>query len=175
MLIMFVFSCGLSLSWNLLNISIKMHIKLRYYYCCCCYFYVSDIRACNCTVVVASFHIETESLFFTVELYYSFFICVCDSHFNFQLLLSLLWIYFNMFLSFWLLNINAIQGQKYLCNFLNENFKFSIFIISFFLLFLLIILLLLLMMKTLSLSGEAVPCKFLLSRRCFSFKYFARK
>lgn len=85
--ILFAFCC-----WNLLNISIKMHIKLRYY---CCYFSVDCllhsiyfflssssssffqavcVRAFDCEVAVFCMEVESPSL--TVWIVFIFHLCM---------------------------------------------------------------------------------------------------
>lgn len=60
--ILFEFCC-----WNLLNISIKMHIKLRYY---CCYFSV-DCMMRSIYFALSFF------FFFSLSLFQAVYLCVC--------------------------------------------------------------------------------------------------
>lgn len=80
---MFICCCGLSLGWNLLNISIKMHIKLRQYcwYCCCycsLFFNVTLSIYVSVKSVLSSRSFTwnlNRSYFFHSWIVYSFFIC----------------------------------------------------------------------------------------------------
>lgn len=143
-------------------------------------------KLCVCVRVLLivpsrSFAWKSNRLFFNSLncIHFSF---VYGSHFNFQLLFLLLslllWTYMYTLLSFWLLNIKAMGGQKciYLCNFLNESSKFSIF----WLLLLLLLLwwwcwLLIEMRSHFFLLRCSSPKNSIESSVAFLLKYFLRK